>query len=152
MRPKVFYIYNAYVYYGTGSDGNGLSDADKRFSIPTQSVLHICKGIESCNRNITADKWFTSIELLQALKVRGFTYLGTMKKNKREIPPEFQPHRDRVVGSSLYGFTKDNTILSYVPMPKKAVLLVSSKHHIKETDSATNKPIMIIDYNKTKGR
>ncbi|KAH9632636.1 hypothetical protein HF086_004754 [Spodoptera exigua] len=24
-------------------------------------------------------------------------------------------------------------------------------HHIKETDSATNKPIMIIDYNKTKG-
>lgn len=146
-----FYVYNAYIYHGRGSDGKGLNDEEKRLGIPSQSVIRLCKGIEGSNRNVTADNWFTSIELLHALKDRGLTYLGTMKKNKKEIPPEFQPHKDREIGTSLYGFTKDYTMVSYVTKPKKAVILVSSMHHNKETDVATNKPIMIIDYNKTKG-
>lgn len=151
VDARTFYIYNAYVYTGRGSDGATLTDAEKKFSIPTQSVIRLTKGIEGSNRNVTADNWFSSIELIQRLKASGLTYLGTLKKNKREIPPEFQASKERVVGSVLYGFTRDYTILSYVPKPKKAVLVVSSMHHKKETDDVTGKPAMIIDYNKNKG-
>ncbi|GBP12719.1 Zinc finger BED domain-containing protein 1 [Eumeta japonica] len=129
VDADTFYVYNAYIYHGRGSDGKGLSDAEKRLGIPSQSVIRLSKDLED----------------------RGLTYLGIMKKNKKEIPPEFQPHKDREEGTSLYGFTKDFTMVSYVTKAKKAVILVSSMHHTKETDVLTNKPIMITDYNKTKG-
>lgn len=110
-----FYVYNIYIYHGKGSDGIGLTAEEKKFEIPTQSVVRLTKCVEGTNRNLTADNWFTSMELVEILRQRGLTYLGTMKKNKREIPPEFQPNRQREVGSCLYGFTKDYTIVSYVP-------------------------------------
>lgn len=151
VDTATFYVHNIYIYHGKGSDSIGLSDEEKKFGIPTQSVVRLTKGIEGTNRNVTADNWFTSMELLNVLRLRGLTYLGTMKKNKKEIPPEFQPNRQREVGSSLYGFTKDCTIVSYVPKTNKSVILLSSMHHKKETDIETGKPAMIIDYNKTKG-
>lgn len=149
VDAHTFYTYTAYIYCGRGSDGDGLSDEDKRFGIPSQSVLRLCKGLEGSHRNITADNWFSSIELMQALKNRGLTYLGTLKKNKKEIPIAFQPNKVRIVGTSLYGFTKDYTLLSYVTKPKKAVILISSMHHSR--DERSDKPVMIEDYNKTKG-
>lgn len=148
---ETFYVYNAYIYHGTDSDGLGLTETERKLAIPTQSVLRLCKDFEKTNRNITADNWFSSIELMEQLKDRGLTYLGTLKKNKRHIPPEFQASKTRQPESSLHGFTKDFTIVSYVPKKSKAVLLISSMHHTKQLDSLSKKPEIIIDYNKTKG-
>lgn len=116
------YMYNAYIYCGKGSDGEGLSPAEKDLAVPTQSVLKLSKPIENSNRNITADNWFSSIPLMQILTTKKLTYLGTLKKNKKEIPPEFLPNKHREPGSSLYGFTKDYTLLSHVPKKCKAVV------------------------------
>lgn len=33
----------------------------------------------------------------------------------QQIPPEFQPNKNREPGSSLYEFTKDFSLRSYVP-------------------------------------
>lgn len=151
VDARTFYIYNAYIYHGKNSDGKGLTDAEKKMAVPTQSVLRLAKVVENSNRNITADNWFSSIPLVDILLKRGLTYLGTLKKNKAEIPPCFLPSRNRPIESSLYGFTKDFTILSYVPKPNKAVLLLSSSHHNQEIDTDTGKPAMIADYNRTKG-
>lgn len=85
------------------------------------------------------------------MEERGLTYLGTLKKNKRHIPPEFQASKKRQPESSLHGFTKDFTIVSYVPKKSKAVLLISSMHHTKELDPLIKKPMTIMDYSKTKG-
>ncbi|KAI8420457.1 hypothetical protein MSG28_008945 [Choristoneura fumiferana] len=120
---ETFYAYNAYIYSGKNSDGEGLSEAERNLAIPTQSVLRLVKPIEKSNRNVTADNWFSSI----------------------------QPNKSRELGSSLYGFTKDFTLLSYVPKKNKAVILISSSHHVKSSDEITNKPTMIMDYNHTKG-
>lgn len=145
------YMYNAYIYCGKGSDGEGLSPAEKDLAVPTQSVLKLSKPIENSNRNITADNWFSSIPLMQILTTKKLTYLGTLKKNKKEIPPEFLPNKHREPGSSLYGFTKDYTLLSHVPKKCKAVVLISSSHHTEAVDDKTKKPIMIVDYNHSKG-
>uniref|UniRef100_A0A1B6DRR7 PiggyBac transposable element-derived protein domain-containing protein n=1 Tax=Clastoptera arizonana TaxID=38151 RepID=A0A1B6DRR7_9HEMI len=73
-----------------------------------------------------------------------------MKKNKREISPEFQPFPDRRVGSTLYGFAGNTTLLSVVPKKNKAVILGSSMHHSIETGDRKNKPEIVCYYNKTK--
>ncbi|GBP44058.1 hypothetical protein EVAR_85212_1 [Eumeta japonica] len=119
-------------------------------AVPTQSVLRLSKVVENSNRNITADNWFSSIPLVDILLKRGLTYLGTLKKNKAEIPPCFLPNKNRALESSLYGFTKDFTLLSYVAKKNKAVFLISSSHHNQETDTNTGKLVMIVDYNHTK--
>lgn len=145
------YLLNAYLYTGKDSDGFGLTQEEKKFQKPTQSVLRLAKPIYGTNRNITADNYFGSIELVSELKERKLTYVGTLRKNKKEIPPEFQPSKRRAVGSTLYGFTNDRTLISYVPKKGKAVILISSMHHSKSTDPKTGKPEIISFYNSTKG-
>lgn len=144
---RTYYTYNAYIYHGKNSDGIGLSEQERKMAVPTQSVMRLAKVVEGSNRNITADNWFSSIPLVEALLKKKLT----MKKNKGEIPPCFLPNRTRIAESSLYGFTKDLTMLSYVPKKSKAVILVSSSHHFIENDSDCNKPVIIADYNHTKG-
>lgn len=145
------YVYNAYIYCGKDSDCLGMDDSLKKFTKPTQSILRLSKPIFKSNRNITADNWFSSIEVVSELKKNGLTYVGTVNKNKRDIPKEFLPNKSREVQSTLYGFTKDITLMSHVPKKGKAVVLLSSMHHSKEIDPETQKPEIIALYNRTKG-
>lgn len=108
---KTSYLCNAYIYTGKGSDGVGLTEAEKNLSIPTQSVVRLCKVIEGTNRNVTADNWFSSVEGVDELCKRKLnTYVGTLIKNKLCIPVEFLPNNDRPVISTLYGFRDELTL------------------------------------------
>lgn len=144
------YLQNAYIYVGKDSDGKSLTIEERKLLKPTQAVLQVAQPIMKTNRNITADNWFSSVELVQELQRRKLTYVGTLKRNKKEVPAEFLPNRTREVGSSLYGFTKDMTLLSFVPKKSKAVLLISSMHRSEFTDKGNNKPEIISFYNATK--
>ncbi len=97
------------------------------------------------------DNFFTSVPLAKELQTKKLTLIGTLRKNKPELPMEFQSNKNREVGSSLFGFQDGLSIVSYVPKYNKAVLLLSSKHHNNQVDNKTGKPIAILDYNKTKG-
>ena len=74
-----------------------------------------------------------------------------MKQNKREIPQEFKPARQRDENSSIFGFTKDLTLVSYVPKENKSVVLLSSLHHDSVICSDSGTPEIIEFYNKIKG-
>lgn len=147
---KTSYLYNAYIYTGKKSDGVGLSPEERKLLIPTQSVLRLCQPVIGTNKNITGDNWFSSVEVTDQLKQRGLTYVGTLKRNKREIPPEFQPGPTRPVGSALFGFNGEKTLVSFVPKPNKAVILISTMHHSKTMDEEKKKPEIICCYNQTK--
>lgn len=114
-------------------------------------VLELTDFISGTGRHITADNFFTSLELSRALLGRGLTYNGTIRKNKAEIPAQFLPHRARPVQSSLFGFTGDATLVSYVPKPSKAVILLSTLHRQPNVSEIQQKPEIIMDYNKYKG-
>ncbi|KAJ8933439.1 hypothetical protein NQ314_013996 [Rhamnusium bicolor] len=62
------YFYNGYIYTGMDSDGQTLSKNENKLQKPTQAVICLEKPLEKSNRNITADNWFSSIELLEQLK------------------------------------------------------------------------------------
>ncbi|UYV74012.1 IGF2R [Cordylochernes scorpioides] len=143
---RTHYMYNAMVY-----TGKSKTPKSKELSLPTQIVLDISRPLWKSNRNITADNWFTSIELVDKLKEHGLTYLGTMRKNKPQIPPQFQPHPKRESGTSIFGFSGTKTLVSYVPKKRKSVILISSMHHDNKCDETTGKPDIIMDYNLTKG-
>lgn len=77
-----------------------------------------------------------------------------MRKNKKEIPPIFLISRNRKVYSSMYGFQKETTIVSYTPKKKRNVVLLSTMHNDDAIDPSTGelkKPEIITFYNLTKG-
>jgi hypothetical protein len=86
-------------------------------------------------------------QLATELLSKKVTLIGTLHKNKVEIPPEFQPNRRCEVGSSLFGFTDQLFSVSFVPKRNKAVVLVSSMHHDNKIDNETGKPDIIVTYN-----
>ena len=144
---KTHYLVNAHVYVGKEDVPQDM----RNFSVPTQHVLRLVTPVEKTNRNISGDCWLSSIEVAEELKNRGLTYVGMMRKNKRQIPTEFLPHKKRSVGSSIFGFNGQNTLVSHVPKKKKSVILLSTMHHNKSIDGDTQKPEIIHFYNMTKG-
>lgn len=77
--------------------------------------------------------------------------MGTLRKNKPFIPKEFLPNRSRVVGSNLFAFRANMTLLSYTQKANQAVLFLSTYHHTAEVDPESGKSEINLFYNKTKG-
>ncbi|XP_072378647.1 uncharacterized protein [Diabrotica undecimpunctata] len=73
-----------------------------------------------------------------------------MRRNKKEIPPQFLSRPNRNESDTLYGFTKELTLLSRTTKKNKAVLLISSVHHSIEVDAYNGLPEINSFYNLTK--
>jgi hypothetical protein len=142
---KSYYVFNAFPYIGR------QPDQERQTQIGASVVLQLLKPLYGSNRNVTMDNFFTSIPLAKELQMKNLTLIGTLRKNKPEIPMEFQTNTKREIGSSIFGFHNDLALVSFVPRQNKAVLLLSSKNHDNQVDLKTGKPIIILDYNKTKG-
>jgi hypothetical protein len=103
-------------------------------------------------RTITTDNYFTSAELAEDLLGVQTTLVGTIRRNKREIPGELQPNTHRPEQSSMFCFDRQLTLVSYVPKKSHAVILLSSLHHDQTVvDEEKKKPEIILYYNNTKG-
>lgn len=113
--------------------------------------MELAEPFFKTGRNITCDNYFTDYDLAMNLLHQQLTLVGTVKKNKRFIPIEFQPKRGRAENSSIFGFQAKCTLVSYVPKKNKAVILLSTMHHTDDIVVEKNrKPEIIEFYNETK--
>lgn len=124
--------------------GKQYESAKKETEIGKKAVLALCEPYFGTN-------FFSSIPLCKELWSKKIMYIGTMRSNKLDIPESFLKHKSRPVGSSLFAFKEYLTLTSFVPKEKKAVILISTKHHSDEVDFLTKKPEIILEYNKLKG-
>jgi len=90
-------------------------------------------------RNVVADNFFCSIPLADELLEKTLTLVGTLRKNKPEIPLEMLPRMDRAEYSSICGYDGKITIVSYVRKPNHAVLALSTTHHDMQTEGEKQK-------------
>lgn len=146
---KMFYTANLEVYVGRQPEGPFLVENSG------QSIAErLSQPIHKSGRNITMDNWFMSIPLVDSLiRNFGLTVIGTLKKNKRELPPELL-QVNRHEKSTIFAFKENCTLASYCPKKRKVVLLASSMHSDDSIDSESGdsfKPEILTEYNKTKG-
>ena len=78
------------------------------------------------------------------------TLVGTLRKNKPDIPPDMLPQRNRALLSSIFGFNGKITLVSYVQKQNAAVLSLSTMHHDAEVVGEQQKQAIITHYNGTK--
>nr|XP_046255654.1 piggyBac transposable element-derived protein 4-like [Scatophagus argus] len=141
---KSSYAWNMQVY--TGKLPGGAAEKNQGMRV----VLEMSEGLQG--HNITCDNFFTSYRLGDELQKRKLTMLGTVRRNKPELPSEILKMQGRPLHSSVFVFTEKATVVSYCPKKNKNVLVMSTMH----TDASLStredmKPQMILDYNSTKG-
>ncbi|KAJ4448309.1 hypothetical protein ANN_10324 [Periplaneta americana] len=99
---------------------------------PSELVKRLITSISGTGRNVTFDNWFMSVPLAkELLSDHNLTCVGTVRLNKREIPPEFVQKRHEQF-SSIFGFQDRLTVTSYVPKSGKVVLVASNMHYDDE--------------------
>lgn len=140
---RTWYMISAIPYVGKVTTENNMP-------VPFYYVKKLSQPIYGTGRNITTDNWFSSVDLFEnMLTEHGLTMIGTLRKNKREIPPNFLA--GKIEGESKFVFDHNKTLVSYTPKQKKVVLLLSTMHYSNDVDETTNKPVIVLDYNSTKG-
>ncbi|KAJ4442335.1 hypothetical protein ANN_03921 [Periplaneta americana] len=87
-------LLNAFIYSGKWNFPN-----PRNLSIPTQNILSLVMLYAHSNRNTTCDNWFSSVEQVDELLKFGLTYIGTIRKNKREIPEYIIPTKNDAEGT-----------------------------------------------------
>ena len=83
-------------------------------------------GLYGSGRNVTTDDFFTSYNLAQFLLTKQLTLLGTVRKNRKEVPPELMPSK-RAEYESLFVFTKDTSMVSYGKIHKTNNVIVQRR-------------------------
>ncbi|XP_071564529.1 piggyBac transposable element-derived protein 4-like [Temnothorax nylanderi] len=138
------YMYNAIPYVG-------IVDKDSIETVPSYYIRKLSEPIYHSGRNITCDDWFTSIPICDKMKKDyNLTMVGTIRKNKREIPEEFK--KMPPAGMNVqFCYHDKKTLVSYNSKGKETVLFLSSLHVNGKIDSATDEPEIVVFYNNMKG-
>ncbi|XP_034085017.1 piggyBac transposable element-derived protein 4-like isoform X2 [Gymnodraco acuticeps] len=138
------YAWKCQIYTGKAAGSAAEVGQGKRV------VLEMTEGLQGIT--VTCDHLFTSYALVQELLKRKVALVGTIRRNKPELPSKLLQVRQRAALSSLFGFTKNTTAVSYIPKRGRNVLLLSSKHRDPAvTEEEKRKPVIIADYNHCKG-
>lgn len=113
-------------------------------------VMEMTEGLQGVT--VTCDKFFTSYSLAQELLRKKIALVGTIRKNKPELPPNLVQAKGRPALSAVFAFTKNTTAVSYVPKRGRNVILISTRHReAVVTEGPKKKPEIITDYNRCKG-
>ena len=143
---KNSYLSNAQIYQGKSKHGPEVGQFER-------VVRDLSSNIQGSGRNITMDNLFSSVKLAKELLSQGPSMIGTIRKNKVEIPQSFQASKTRDVFSTEFGFSTDESMMicSYVPRKRRAVMMLSTRHYERELQMEPPfKPSVITDYNKSK--
>ncbi|XP_028828087.1 piggyBac transposable element-derived protein 4-like [Denticeps clupeoides] len=111
-------------------------------------VLEMTQGLSGVT--VTCDHFFSYGLAAQMLKKK-IAMVGTMRKNKAELPPKLLRVQGRECFSSVFAFAATHTVVSYIPKRGKNMLVLSTKHRESVISSGTKKePQIILDYNRCK--
>lgn len=139
------YCFKSQVYLGRQQNAPDVGQSQR-------VVEALVQPIHNSGRNVTTDNFFTSYPLALSLLQRGLTLVGTMRQNKPQLPRAMARSRNRELHSTIFGFTNDVTLCSYVPKRSKAVVLLSTMHHDNAiSERGDRKPDVILFYNASKG-
>ena len=132
----------------TGKKPNARREAN----LGEKVVLDLLEGIDAAGRNVTCDNFFTSLSLTRKLLAKNVTLMGTIRKNKPELPLEMVSTKERKPFTTMFGFQQDCMIVSYCPKKNKIVNLLSTLRSEPKVDTSNErrKPEVILTYNETK--
>ena len=108
-------------------------------------------------RNISLDRYFTSVTLAEWCLERNITIVGTLKSGRKGIPKEMKGVADREKKSTAFCYFEDEKtmLLSYIDKKKKGkkniLTLKTMPSQVKLSVDERKKPHALVFYDHTKG-
>ena len=90
----------------TGKPTAGGSEKNQGMRV----VLDVTEGLTCGDKTVTCNNFFTSYELGQRLLQRDIAMVGTVRRNKPELPLALLASNNRQVFSSKFAFTSTTTM------------------------------------------
>jgi hypothetical protein len=143
---KSKYICNGYPYLGAEVD-RPSNDSFGEYIVKKLMEPYFNKGY-----HVTMHNYLTSRNLVRQLLSKKTTILGTMRKNRKELP-DIIHHKLKQHDSLFYEDEKGSLLSIYQCKKDKNVIILSTLHEKAEIPSINNtksKPKTILDYNKSK--
>ncbi|XP_072384721.1 uncharacterized protein [Diabrotica undecimpunctata] len=129
----MFYTHNIEIY--AGKQPTGAYELKNDAHSVVKRLLRYCSGT---GRYVAMDNYFTSKSLNNDwVHKHRITIVGTLRKNKREVPPIFLDTKLRKRNSSMFacGVDPNKCVLtSYVRKPNRNVLMLSTFQKDNEID------------------
>ena len=124
----------------------------RRAQLCSTSRARTCEGLHRrWKEHITGDNFFSSHSLVSELLDSRTTYLGTIRANKRELPPASKSVVNRSRGDVKHFYSDKVVLASFWDKGTKPVLLWSSMHGPQvDVRGTEEKPPIVADYNHTK--
>ncbi|KAJ4438472.1 hypothetical protein ANN_14417 [Periplaneta americana] len=138
-------------------------NAAQQTNSATAVVKRLVHPINNSGRNVTTDRYYTSVDLAEDLwNNHKLTLVGTLQANRKHIPQELKEVSGRELYSSKFAFSDPDTgsvpitIVSYIPRekPKRNLLMLSTQHYddaIGAPSDPKKKTVINLYYNDTKG-
>lgn len=144
VDSRTCYVWKIQPYLGKPASGKPERNQGERV------VLDLVDGLKG--HNITMDNFFSSHSLGQKLLQKNMTMVGTMRRNKRSIPPKLLECKKVPRYTSTFAFTPDTTLVSYISHKDKCTIVMSTMHRQPNVAAdSKNLPEIISFYNSTKG-
>ena len=142
------YVLNMLPYAGKADEPDPALHVTGASSI----VNHLVRPYCNSGRNVTADRFYSSVELCDELLTKGLTYVGTINSTRRHLPEEAKKTEGRQIHSTDFYWSENTMLVSYNKKKNKNVLVVSTQHKkpLVATDMG-KKPEVMLFYNETKG-
>jgi len=124
-------------------------DEERVDSLGTHTVMKLMEPYLGRGYNVTTDNFFTSKDLALKLVDKRTSLVGTVRLNRKEIPPcdKLPTHE------SVFFSTNNNSLnlVKYQAKPKKTVVMMSTLHRGAECQTdGKKKPESVLFYNENK--
>ena len=145
------YIWNSVIYTGKGTKFN---DKYGDYGMSTSSVLSLIDGLLGKGYCVTMDNFYTSPELFDILIQNKTDAYGTVRSNRRNLPPELP--KQKLNKGEVVAWQKGK-MMALKWKDKKDVCLMSTVHNAASSVVKTKggkevlKPNLVLDYNHTMG-
>ena len=138
------YFLNGYMYLGRDEE------RDRSLQLGEYVVLKLIDPFLSKGRNVTTDNFFTSQKLADSLCAKNTSIVGTIRQNRRELPPICKDTTPKRFSSKVL-INGQKTLTIYRCKPKKNVCILSTVHRRVEIgDNEKKLPETVQYYNSTK--
>ena len=134
-------------FYVTGTDNYTIYLVENTIQIGGKTVLR--------GKNISLDRYFTSLSIAEWLQERNISVTGTLRKDRIGLPQEMKTEAGRTEKSTKWCYNGNMMLVSYADKKKKGtkvVLLLSTMHdEIHVSRDERTKPSLIVYYDHMKG-
>ena len=102
------YLFDNFPYVGK------VDTRDPNLSVPGDVVLKLMAPVFRAGHNVTCDNFFSSLDLALRLAKKKCSLVGTLRKNRREVPEECKKEKDlHETEVFRYDGQTANTLTSY---------------------------------------